>query len=49
MDKEGADCPTETGGEVLPSVLPLPRKSSPKQDEPMANKIEYVVEIQGTT
>jgi hypothetical protein len=48
MDKEGADCPTETGGEVLPNVLPLPRKSSPKQDEPRANKIEYVVERQGT-
>src|ERR1019366_6158499 len=37
------------GGELLPNVLPLPRKSSPKQDEPRANKIEYVIEIEGTT
>jgi hypothetical protein len=38
----------DNGGEVLPNVLPLPRKSSPKQDEPRANKMDYVIEIQGT-
>jgi hypothetical protein len=36
------------GGEVLPNVLPLPRKSSLKQDEPRPNKMDYVIEIQGT-
>jgi hypothetical protein len=37
------------GGDVLPNVLPLPRKSSQKQDEPMAIRIGYVIEIEGTT
>src|SRR5260370_14218695 len=37
------------GGEVLPNVLPLPRKSSPKQDEPRAIRMSYVIEIEGTT
>ena len=32
------------GGEVLPNVLPLPRKSSPKQDEPRAIRMSYVIE-----
>ena len=36
------------GGQVLPNLLPLPAKSSPKQDEPRANKVNYVIEIQGT-
>ena len=39
----------DSGGEVLPNVLPLPRKSSPKQDEPRAIRMSYVIEIQGTT
>jgi hypothetical protein len=30
-------------------VLPLPRKSIPKEDETRAKKMEYVIEIQGTT
>ena len=39
----------DSGREVLPNVLPLPRKSSPKQDEPRAIRMGYVVEIEGTT
>jgi hypothetical protein len=45
----GADCPAESVGDVLPNVLPLPRKSSPKQDEPRATRMGYVIEIEGTT
>jgi hypothetical protein len=37
------------GGEVLPNVLPFPRKSSPKQDEPRAIRMRYVIELEGTT
>ena len=37
------------GGEVLPNVLPLPRKSGPKQDEPRAIRMSYVIEIEETT
>jgi hypothetical protein len=36
------------GGQVLPNLLPLPRKSSPKQNEPRAIRMGYVVEIEGT-
>ncbi len=34
-------------GKVLPSLLPLLRKSSPKQHEPRASNTEYRTEIQG--
>ena len=37
------------GGEVLPNLLPLPRKSSQKQDEPRAIRMSYVIEREGTT
>jgi hypothetical protein len=33
---------------LLPNVLPLPRKSSQKQDQPMAIRMSYVIEIEGT-
>ena len=33
------------GGELLPNLLPLPTKSILKQDEPRANKVNYVIEI----
>jgi hypothetical protein len=33
---------------LLPNVLPLPRKSIPKQDEPTAIMMGYVIEIEGT-
>jgi hypothetical protein len=46
--RRGPNRSGDRGGEVLPNVLPLPRKSSPKQDEPRANKMDYVIEIQGT-
>ena len=43
---EGGRFARETGyGDVLPNVLPLPRKSSPKQDELWTNKMDYVTEI----
>jgi hypothetical protein len=34
---------------VLPNLLPLPGKSNPKQDEPGAIRMGYVIEIEGTT
>jgi hypothetical protein len=45
MDKRGRIAPPESGGAVLPNVLPLPRKSSQKQDEPRAIRMGYVTEI----
>jgi hypothetical protein len=33
---------------LLPNLLPLPTKTSPKQDEPRANKESYVIEIYET-
>jgi hypothetical protein len=39
----------DEGAEVLPNVLPLPRKSRPKQDESRAIRMGYVIEIEGTT
>jgi hypothetical protein len=35
----------DSGGDVLPNVLPLARKSSPKQREPRGNKVDYAIEI----
>ena len=32
-------------GKVRPNVLPLPRKSSPKHDEPRDKELDHVVEI----
>jgi hypothetical protein len=49
MDKRGRIAPPDSGGEVLPNVLPLARKSSPKQDEPRAISMSYIIEIEGTT
>lgn len=34
--------------QVLPNLLPLPRRSSPKQGEPRANEMDHLIEIQGT-
>jgi hypothetical protein len=45
---KGAESPGGRCGEVLPNVLPLPRKSSPKQDEPRAIRTSYIIEIEGT-
>jgi hypothetical protein len=45
---KGLELPKNGGRPVLPNVLPLPRKSSPKQDEPRATRVSYVIEIQGT-
>ena len=33
------------GWGLLPNLLPLPAKSSPKQDESRANNVDYVIEI----
>ena len=44
----GPDRGRNGGGQVLPNLLPLPAKSILKQDEPRANKVNYVIEIQGT-
>jgi hypothetical protein len=46
---EGTESQRGQRRRVLPNVLPLPRKSSAKQDEPRAISMGYVVEIEGTT
>ena len=46
---KGTESQEEGRRRVLPNVLPLPRKSSPKQDEPRAIRMGYVIEIEGTT
>ena len=46
--RRGLNRSEDSGGDVLPNVLPLPRKSSQKQDEPRAITMGYVIEIEGT-
>ena len=45
---EFLSAPLDRPGPVLPNLLPLLRKTSPKQDERRAIKIDYLVEVQGT-
>ena len=46
--QKGRIAPPESVGEVLPNVIPLPRKNSPKQDETGPIRMDYVIEIEGT-